>query len=129
MPDVKGTALLPKGEANAFAALAADLLKDPLRKRAAVIIFDLKRGTEDYDQADTVVTVRIRRVELLLPADLNAAELMLRRAQADRTVGGEQLEFEFEKEIEEAFEAMRDPTNPEDPDEATPGEGEGEAKP
>jgi hypothetical protein len=123
MPDVKPTALLPKGEANAFAAMAADLLKEPLRKRAALIIFDLKRGTEDFDQHDTVATVRIRRVELLLPADLKNAELMLRRAQSDRTVGGEQLEFEFEAEIEEAFEAMRDPESAVDPE-----EGPGDAK-
>jgi hypothetical protein len=126
VPDVKPTALLPKGEANGFAANADELLKDPRRKRAALIIFDLKRGTEDYDQADTLVTVRIRRVELLLPADLKNAELMLRRAQADRTTGGEQLEFEFEREIEEAFEAMRDPDSPADPDEPEdPGEPKG----
>jgi hypothetical protein len=125
MPDVKPTALLPKGEANGFAANADDLLKDPLRKRAALIIFDLKRGTEDYDQSDTLVTIRIRRAELLLPADLKNAELMLRRAQGARTTGNEQLEFEFEKEIEEAFEAMREPESPEDPDEPGKGKGKG----
>jgi hypothetical protein len=124
MPDVKGTALLPKGEANGFAANADELLKDPRRKRAALIIFDLKRGTEDYDQADTVVTVRIKRAELLLPADLKDAELMLRRAQGARTTGDEQLEFKFEREIEEAFEAMREPDSPDDPD-----EGDGKGKP
>jgi hypothetical protein len=128
VPDVKPTALLPKGEANGFAANADELLKDPRRKRAALIIFDLKRGTEDYDQADTIVTVRIRRAELLLPADLKNAELMLRRAQGARTTGDVQLEFEFEREIEEAFEAMREPDNPEDPDEPEdPGEPKGKA--
>jgi hypothetical protein len=126
MPDVKPTALLPKGEANGFAANADELLKDPRRKRAALIIFDLKRGTEDYDQADTLVTIRVRRVELLLPADLKNAELMLRRAQGARTTGDEQLEFEFEKEIEEAFDLMREPENPDDPDE--PGEPKGKGK-
>jgi hypothetical protein len=129
MPDVKGTALLPKGEANGFAALADELLKDPRRKRAALIIFDLKRGTEDYDQSDTVATVRIRRVELLLPTDLKTAELMLRRAQGARTTGDEQLEFEFEREIEEAFEAMREPDSPVDPEEGDGGDGEGKGKP
>jgi hypothetical protein len=127
MPDVKPTALLPKGEANGFAANADELLKDPRRKRAALIIFDLKRGTEDYDQADTLVTIRVRRVELLLPSDLKNAELMLRRAQSARTTGDEQLEFEFEKEIEEAFEAMREPESPDDPDEDGP-KGKGKTK-
>jgi hypothetical protein len=129
MPDVKGTALLPKGEANGFAANADELLKDPRRKRAALIIFDLKRGTEDYDQADTTATVRIRRVELLLPTDLKDAELMLRRAQSSRTTGDEQLEFKFEREIEEAFEAMREPDSPVDPEEGDGGDGEGKGKP
>jgi hypothetical protein len=117
MPDVKGTALMPKGEPNGLAAIADELLKDPLRKRAALIIFDLKRGNEDYDQHDVIATVRIRRIEPLLPADLSTAELMIRRAAEARITGGEQLTLEFEKAIEEAFEAMTDPTSPADPDE------------
>jgi hypothetical protein len=117
MPDVKGTALLPKGEANGLAAIADELIKDPLRKRAALIIYDLRRGTDDYDQHDVVATVRIRRVEPLMPADLKNAELMIRRAASARITGGEQLAFEFEQAIEEAFEAMTDPTSPADPDE------------
>jgi hypothetical protein len=117
MPDVKANAILPKGEANGLAAIADELLKDPTRKRAALIIFDLRRGTEDYDVSDIVATVRIRRVEPLLPDDLPNAELMIRRAAQARTIGGEQLAFEFEQEIEAAFEAMRDPTSPADPDE------------
>jgi hypothetical protein len=123
MPDVKANAILPKGEANGLAAIADELLKDPTRKRAALIIFDLRRGTEDYDVSDIVATVRIRRVEPLLPDDLPNAELMIRRAAQARTIGGEQLAFEFEQEIEAAFEAMRDPTSPADPDEPGPGEG------
>lgn len=119
MPDVKNQALLPKGEANGLAAMADKLLTDPRRKRAALIIFDLKRGTEDYDAADTVATVRILRVECLLPTDLADAELMIRRAAESRTVGGEQLTFEFEKAIEEAFEGF-DPAKPENPDEPGP---------
>lgn len=124
MPDVKGTALMPKGEPNGLAAIADELLKDPLRKRAALIIFDLKRGNEDYDQHDVIATVRIRRIEPLLSADLDTAELMIRRAAEARITGGEQLTLEFEQAIEEAFKGL-DPSKP-DPGEADPGPGEPE---
>ena len=67
--------------------------------------------------------------DLLLPTDLKTAELMLRRAQGARTTGDEQLEFEFEREIEEAFEAMREPDSPVDPEEGDGGDGEGKGKP
>jgi hypothetical protein len=115
MPDVKSTALLPRGEANGLAAVADLLQKEPRRLRAALVILDCKRGTEDYDQDDTVVTVRIRRVELLLPQDIPMAEQMIRRALEFRS-GQTTLELELETEIREAFEQMKDPDGPEDPD-------------
>lgn len=121
MTNVNTRALLPKGEPNGLAAVADHLLKDPLRLRAALMVFDLKRGTTEYDQDDTLVTVRIRRVELLLPQDLNAAEVMIRRALEDRS-GQTTLELELEDEIRKAFEEMRDPESTDDPDE--PGKGE-----
>jgi hypothetical protein len=58
MADVKGTALLPKGDKNGLSAIADELLKEPLRLRAALVVFDCKRGTEDYDLSDTVVPLR-----------------------------------------------------------------------
>jgi hypothetical protein len=116
MPDVKSNALLPKGEANGLAAIADVLAKEPRQLRAALIVFDCKRGTEDYDLDDKVLTVRVRRVELLLPQDLDAAEVMLRRALEFRS-GQTTLEFELEDEIRKAFEAMQQPDSPVDPDE------------
>jgi hypothetical protein len=116
VPDVKGTALMPKGEANGAITIADELVKEPNKLRAAIIVFDAKRGTEDYDQHDTIITLRIRRWELLLASDLPAAEKLLRRAleaRTDQTV----LELELEDEIRQAFEAMKDPTSTEDPDE------------
>jgi hypothetical protein len=122
MPDVRNQALLPKGEANGLAAIADELIKDPHRLRAALIIFDAKRGTEDYDLADTVVTVRVRRVETLLPTDLSAAETMIRRALEFRS-GQTTLELELEDEIRKTFESMKDPDSTDDPDEGKGGQG------
>jgi hypothetical protein len=122
MPDVRNQALLPKGEANGLAAIADELIKDPNRLRAALIIFDAKRGTEDYDLRDTVVTVRVRRVETLLPTDLSAAETMIRRALEFRS-GQTTLELELEDEIRKTFESMKDPDSTDDPDEGGKGGG------
>lgn len=124
MPDVKGTALLPKGEANGLTAIADVLLKEPLRLRAALVIFDCKRGTEDYDASDTLLTVRVRRVELLLPSDIGAAEQMIRRALEFRS-GQTTLDLELEDEIRQTFDQMRDPASTDDPDE---GDGGGKGK-
>lgn len=126
MPDVKSTAILPKGEANGLAATADELAKDPRRLRAALIIYDAKRGLEDYDLDDKLITVRIRRVENLLPQDLSAAETMIRRALEFRS-GQAVLELDLEDEIKRTFDAMKDPSSPEDPDE--PGKGKKGGKP
>src|SRR5215831_16635650 len=116
MPDVKSLAMLPKGEANGLSAIADDLIKEPNRLRAALVVFDCKRGTEDYDVHDTVVTVRVRRVELVLAQDLDAVEQMIRRALEFRS-GQTTLELEQENEIRKAFEDMAQPDSPVDPEE------------
>jgi hypothetical protein len=126
MPDVKGTALLPKGEANGLAAIAAELLRDPRRVRAALVIFDCKRGTEDYDMADTVVTVRVKRVEPLLAADLGEVEKLVRRALEAR-LGMTVLDVDTEDEIAQLFREMAEPESPDDPEEPpAPPAGEAE---
>jgi hypothetical protein len=126
MPDVKPTALLPRGEANGFAAIAAELVKQPNQLRAALIIFDAKRGTEDYDLHDTVVTIRVRRAEMVLAMDLGAVEQMIRRALEFRS-GQTTLELELEDEIRLTFESMQEPDSTTDPEDDEPGEG-GEGK-
>jgi hypothetical protein len=123
MPDIKPTALLPKGEANGFVTIAKELRDDPLKVRAAIVVFNAKRGTEDYDQADTVITIRVLRVARLLPQDLPHAEAMLRRA-VEYDSGETTLPLDLEDEIRAAFEAMKDPASTADPDEPEPDEPE-----
>jgi hypothetical protein len=121
MPDIKPTALLPKGEANGFVTIAKELRDEPLKVRAAIVVFNAKRGTEDYDQADTVITIRVLRVARLLPQDLPHAEAMLRRA-VEFDSGETTLPLDLEDEIRTAFEAMKDPASTVDPDEPEPPE-------
>lgn len=124
MPDIKSTAILPKGEANGFVAIAKELRDEPLKLRAALIVFNAKRGTEDFDQADTVITVRVLRVARLLPQDLPHAETMLRRA-VEFDSGETTLPLDLEDEIRAAFEGMKEPDSTADPDEpAAPPEAE-----
>ena len=116
MPDVRSAALLPKGEANGFAAIAAELLRDPRRLRAALVVFDCRRATEDYDASDSVVTLRIRRAEVLLPDDLGEVEKLVRRALESRT-GQQVLPLDLEDEITSLFREMAEPDSPADPEE------------
>lgn len=121
MPDVKNQAVLPKGETNGLSPIAGELVAEgeglvPKRLRAALVIFDTKRVAVDSDSLDKIATVRIRRIEVLLPADLPAAEKLIRRALEFRS-GQTTLDLDLEDEIRQAFEAMREPDSPVDPDE------------
>jgi hypothetical protein len=130
VPDVKKQALLPRGEENGLASIAADLAKDPKRYRAVIGIVDCKRGGIDYDTNQEDLTVRFRRIEVVLRGDLGAAEQLIRRALEFRS---EQptLPLELEDELEATFKEMQiDPEHPgEDPDEGGKGKkgGPGES--
>jgi hypothetical protein len=120
VPDVKTNAVLPKGENNGLASVAGELIAEgtgarPRRLRAVLGIIDTRRVTTDADTGDQQATVRFRRVEVLLPDDLAAAEKLIRRALEHRS-GQTTLPLELEDEIRAAFAAMADPDNPEDPD-------------
>jgi len=120
MPDVKRNALLPKGEENGLAGIARELIDDPKRYRAVIAIVDCKRVTVDQDTHDELATIRIRRAEVVLPADLGQAEKLIRRALEFRT-GQATLPLELEDELEQAFRDMSEPDSPVDPDEPEPG--------
>lgn len=126
MPNVKTNAILPKGEENGLADIAGILVAEgagraPMRLRAAIVIFDTKRVGIESDTHEEVATVRFRRVEVLLSGDLGQAEKLIRRALEARS-GQTTLELELEDEIRQAFDSMKDPASPEDPDE---GKGKG----
>jgi hypothetical protein len=130
MPTLKGTALMPHGDRDGFTPIADELAKDPLRVRAAIVIFNCKRGTTDFAADETALTIELLRAELLLAQDLGDAERLLRRALEFRS-GQTTLDLELEDEIKRAFDAMREPDSPVDPDEgqADDGKGKGSAGP
>lgn len=120
MPDVKRQALLPKGEANGLAVIADRLADEgtgrvPAKMRAALVIFDAQRVTIESDTHDELTTVRVRRVEVVLPGDLPEAEKLIRRALESRT-GEPVLPLDLEDELEATFREMAAPDSPDDPD-------------
>ena len=118
MSDVKRNALLPHGEENGLAAIAADLHKDPRRYRAVIGIIDCKRGSVDFDTSQEELTVRFRRIEVVLRGDHPAAEQLIRRALEFRTETAV-LPLELEDELEATFREMEAPDSADDP--AEPG--------
>lgn len=117
MPDVKTNALMPKGDKNGLAAIAGPLADEaarraPRRLRAAIVIFDARRLNTDADTGEELVTVRFRRVEVLLPEDLAEAEKLIRRASEGR-LGETVLPLDLEREIEHTFKDF-DPDAPGD---------------
>ena len=114
MPTVKTNAVLPKGDENGLYAIAAELIADPKRYRAVIAIVDCRRVTIDSDNGEEAATIRIRRAEVVLPADLMAAEKLIRRALEFRT-GQTTLPLDLEDEIEQTFKDMPDPLSPEEP--------------
>ena len=118
MPDVRSAALLPKGEANGFAAIAAELLRDPRRLRAALVVFDCRRATSVTGE-QVGCGCRIRRAEVLLPDDLGEVEKLVRRALESRT-GQQVLPLDLEDEITSLFREMAERISPEDEQSSRP---------
>lgn len=103
-----------------MAWIAGELVEEganrrPKRLRAVLAIIDAKRVNIDSDSGQEVVTVRFKRVELLLPSDLSAAEKLIRRALEARS-GQTTLPLDLEDEISQAFAEMADPNSAVDPD-------------
>lgn len=127
MPDVKTNAILPRGDDNGLAPVAAQLADEatgraPKQLRAVLGIVDCRRVAVDADTGDEVATVRFRRVELLLPGDLPEAEKLIRRALEARS-GQTTLPLELEDEIRQAFADMA-PDDEDDGDGAFDADGD-----
>jgi hypothetical protein len=102
MPDAALGGNLPKGDANGLSAMAGDLIREPERKRVIIAIVDNPTTKINNVSGDRLATVRICRVEAVLPDDLGAAEQLMRRALEKRT-GQTVLPLDLEDELSAAF--------------------------
>lgn len=102
MSDSKLSGTLPKGEADGLSHIAPQLIREPHQFRVILAIIDCQKTTVDNDTGEVIPTARIRRVEVILPADLTAAERLMRRSLEDRS-GRSVLPLDLEDEIAIAF--------------------------
>lgn len=99
---VKLSPKLPDGDANGLGPISRELIDHPHRYHVLIAIVDCKSMTTDLDSGDVVPTARVRRVEVVDPADLAKMEKFLRRA-LERRSGMTVLPLELEDEISIAF--------------------------
>jgi hypothetical protein len=112
---------LPVGDANGLSAMATELIAYPAKLRVMIAVIDTQKITTKTDTGEKIATVRVRRIEHVLPGDLGAAEKLMRRALEDR-MGQPVLPLDLEDEVREAFENF----DPDKPDEQ--GDGKGKRK-
>jgi hypothetical protein len=120
MPDAALGGNLPRGDANGLSAMAADLIREPERKRVIIALVDNPTTKINNVTGDRTATVRVCRIEAVRPADLGAAEQLMRRALEQR-MGQTVLPLDLEDELSEAFAEIdldadpdADPAEPED---------------
>ncbi|MCL2729301.1 MAG: hypothetical protein FWE15_04665 [Actinomycetia bacterium] len=102
MSDVSIGGSLPVGDNDGLTAIASELIAEPDRLRVMLAVVDVAKVTTKTDDGGRTATVRIRRIEQVLPVDLPAAERLMRRSLERRT-GRETLPLELEDELEMAF--------------------------
>ena len=111
MPDLSMSGKLPGGTTNGLAALLPLLLDDPTRVRAAIVLLDVDRVTEDPGTGDRVPRVRIRSIEPVTgDGDAREIQRMFRRA-VERRTGQPELPLELEQEIDSIFDIEGGPAD------------------
>lgn len=93
---------LPGDDANGLIGLGDEMLDNPTKVHAVLMLIDCKLVETDQDSGATTVKARIRRAERIRRDDLPTAEKLVRRALEGRS-GGEVLPMELEDEITAAF--------------------------
>jgi hypothetical protein len=99
----KLSAVLPAGDGNGLAAVAAELVEHPRRIRVVVALLDTSKVTTCVDDGSRIATVRVRRIEVITdPADLDAMRNLLER-EFERRTGQTVLPFELEMDVRAAL--------------------------
>lgn len=93
---------LPKGDRNGIDELEAQFVEDPTRPHVLMVVVDTAKVVRNVDTGDTEPSLRILRIEQVLPKDAPTAERLVRRA-LDHRHGAATLSIEVEDEITELF--------------------------
>lgn len=123
MTTVRLSGKLPRGTHNGLAGEIAEAFEDdPKAVRVVVALMEVKSLTQDLDAADTIVTLRVRRIEAIgRDEDQRAMKRIMMRANEERS-GQTVLPFDTENEIDAFFGqwATEPPPKPEKPTRADP---------
>ncbi|AYD87401.1 hypothetical protein SEA_VALENTINIPUFF_107 [Microbacterium phage ValentiniPuff] len=111
---MKINSALPKGEADGLSSLEAQMLKK-LKPVVALVILEPTVIDEDVKTHEKSLKVGIRRIEALIPEDIETATRLVQRAFEART-GDATLPIELENDINEALKGV-DTYIPETPQE------------
>jgi len=93
---------LPKDDGNGLGRSVSAFINDPTRKHVVMAVVDTAKVTTNVDTGDVEPTLRILRIEEVLPEDANTAEQLIRRALEART-GDTTLPLDLEDEITAIF--------------------------
>lgn len=93
---------LPKGDRNGIADLEAQFVQDPTRPHVLLVVVDTQKVVRNVDTGDTEPSLRILRIEQVLPHDASTAERLVRRALEHRN-GADALPIELDDEITQIF--------------------------
>lgn len=116
---------LPKGDADGLTPFEGrlDAETEP-GQVVAIVILDVIARTESLITNERELTLKMRRVEALLPGDVEHARRMLQRAFEART-GMTTLPIDLEEDLNSAFADAFDPETGEAIDTDTSREGDG----
>lgn len=94
---------LPTDGGDGLDAIIAQMEREPLRPRVALVVFDAPRRREDSEKGTTTIFARIRRIEPVSdPKDLTALHEMLIKV-SDERIGRDQLPITLASDMEQAF--------------------------
>lgn len=93
---------LPDGDGNGLSVIYGTLVRRPHKAHVVIAIVDCSKVTTNSDTGEVKPTARLRRIEVVGEDDLLIAEQLLSRA-IDKRLGHEQLPFDLEADIHEAF--------------------------
>jgi hypothetical protein len=114
MSEVSMSGKLPRGDANGLGAIARQLIRDPEKVHALIVLVDCTRLVTEVDTGETIPVMRIRRAEAIRRSDLAEAQRLVRRAWEERC-GDTVLPMELEDDIKAIFDGFDPDGEPEQP--------------
>jgi hypothetical protein len=100
---IKLISKLPAGDGNGLVAILPELLTDEPQHFVVIALVDAKEVVLDKDSRTRTARVRLRRIEVVLrPDDQKVVRRIMERSLNQR-MGTEQLPYDLELEITDAF--------------------------